>query len=110
MVVEALVTGKNVLVRRGETERKREQLQGDLQAVCEAAGRPVDELSAEDVIESLNKMKARPWRHCNDGNGLRENDLVELTNRRSDEPAGVHGILAEVKVRKHLSQPIPNGQ
>ena len=107
MVVEALVTGKNVLVRRRETERKREQLQGDLQAVYEAAGKPIEEVSSEEVIESLNKMKARPSRHLNGGEGLRGNDLVELTSRRSDESAGVDGILAEVKVRRHFPNLYP---
>ena len=102
MVVEALVMGKDVLVRRGATGREREQLQGDLQAVNERAGRAGEELSIEDVLESLNKMKARPWRHRNGGKGLRGDDLVELTGRRSDEPGGVDGILADVEVRKHF--------
>ena len=75
MVVEALVMGKNTLVQRRETERKREQLQGDLQAVYEAAGKPIEEVSSEEVIESLNKMKARRWRRLNGGEGLRGNDL-----------------------------------
>ena len=102
MVVEALVMGKDTLVRRGETGREREQLQGDLQAVNERAGRAGEELSSEDVLESLNKMQARPWRHRNGGKGLRGDDLVELTRRRSDEPGGVDGILADVEVRKHF--------
>ena len=107
LVVEALVTGKNVLVWSREPERKHEQLQGDLKAVYEAAGRPIEEVSSEEVIESLNKMKARPWRHLNGGEGMRENDLVELTSRWSDESAGVDGILTEVKVRMHFPNLYP---
>ena len=107
MVVEALVTGRNILVRTGESERERVQLQSDLQAVHETSGKPFEALSVDDVIKCLNKMKARPWRHWNGGKGLRENDLLELTNRRSDEPGGVHGILAEDKVRKHFPNLYP---
>ena len=102
MVVEAMAMGINVLVRSEESERNAVLLQGDLKAISEAAGKPIEELSTEYVIESLNKMTARPWRTwCRDG-GLTECDLVELTNQTLRASAGVDGILPQTKVRKHF--------
>lgn len=102
MVVEALVMGNDVLVRWEESERKPALLQGDLQAVREAAGKPIEELSNEYVIESLNRMQARPWRTLHGGKGLTGRDLVELTNRPLRASARVDGIVQKTEVRKHF--------
>ena len=107
MVVEAMVRGNNVLVRWEESERKPALLQGDLQAVREAAGKPLEELSDEHVIESLHKMKARPWRTWNGGKGLTERDLVELTSQALLTSSGVDGIVQKTEVRKHFPNLYP---
>ena len=102
MVVEAMVRGNNVLVRWEESERNPVLLQGDLQAVREAAGKPLEELSNEHVIERLNRMQARPWRTLHGGKGLTGRDLVELTNRPLRASARVDGIVQKTEVRKHF--------
>ena len=99
MVVEAMATGSDVLIRYGESERVRVLLQRDLKAVADAAGK---QLPPERVVEKLNEMKARPWRHRNGGKGLAVDDLVALTGKRSVEPAGIDAIVPDVKVRKHF--------
>ena len=90
-VVEAMATGSDVLIRYGESERVRVRLQRDLKAVADAAGK---QLPPERVVEKLNEMKARPWRHRNGGKGLTVDDLVALTGKRSVEPAGIDAMPA----------------
>ena len=102
MVVEAMVRGNDVLVRWDESERNPVLLQGDLQAVRETAGKPLEELSNEYVIESLNRMRARPWRTLHGGKGLTGRDLVELTNGPLRASARVDGIVQKTEVRKHF--------
>ena len=99
MVVEAMATGSYVLIRYGESERDRVQLQRDMKAVADPAGK---QLPPERVVEKLNEMRARPWRHRNGGKGLTVDDLVALTGKRSVEPAGIDAIVPDVKVRKHF--------
>ena len=110
MVVEALVIGNDTLNRWAKSERKqerlqreREQFQGDyMEAIREAVAKPLEEFSNKDVIESLHKMRARPWRKKNGGKGLTEYDLVELTNQQPLKPAGIEAIVPKIKVRKHF--------
>lgn len=106
MVVEAMATGSDVLVRYGESERVRVRLQRDLKAVADAAEKQLPtagkQLPIERVVEMLNEMKARPWRNRNGGKGLTEADLVALTGKRSVEPAGVDAIVPDIEVRKHF--------
>ena len=109
MVVEAMVQWTNFPYSYGDSEkdrvqlqRQREQLQGDLQAICEAAEKPIEELSNEHVIESLNRMKTRPWRTWNGGEGLTEHDLAELTRQPSLAPARVDRINVQTEVRTHF--------
>ena len=129
LVVDAMTTGSDNLVRCGENERTPRQLQVDLQGVCQQlGGKSVRELYAEHtsqkpkeverwyetvnayvlkslndtehVLEILNGMKTRPWRHWNGRNrGLTASDLVELTNQPWSEGAGVNAIESESKVR-----------
>ena len=129
LVVDAMATGSDNLVLCGENERRSRQLQVDLQAVCQQlGGKSVRELYAEHtsqkpkeverwyetvnayvlkslndtehVLEILNGMKTRPWRHWNGRNrGLTASDLVELTNQPWSERAGVNAIESESKVR-----------
>ena len=102
MVVEAMATGSNILVLYGESERTRVQLQRDLTAVADTAGKPLRELPVHDVLGMLNGMKARPWRKMNDGKGLRGADLVALTGEGLPQPLGVDAIVPDVEVRKHF--------
>ena len=53
------MAGTNILVLYGEGEREREQLQLDLRAVCAEAGKPIEELSTDDVLERVNKRRSR---------------------------------------------------
>ena len=114
MVVGAMETGSEILVRYGENEREREQLQWDLQAAHAAAGEPlgglsiedvlksVKKLSIEDVLESVNKMRARRRRHPDQRKRLTERNLVELTKHQAPAKAGVEAIVPETEVRKHF--------
>ena len=133
LVVEAMATGSDVLILCGENERTLRQLQVDLRAAREQLGgksvrelyaghaseRPQDtercyEVRNEDVFKSpnyiervleiLNGMNARPWRHWNGRNrGLTASDLVQLTALPLSEGAGVHAIRTDIAVRKHFA-------
>ena len=131
LVVEAMATGSNVLIVCGENERTARQLQVDLKAVREQLGEKsfVERRSGnasewlqdierrndirnayvtksasdiEQLLEILNGMNARPWRHWNEGKGLTAGDLVELTSLPLSEGMGVHGIWTPMEVRKHF--------
>ena len=101
MVVGVMETGSNILVRHGENEREREQLQWDLQAAHAAAGESLGGLSIEDALESVNKMRARR-RHPDQRKRLTERNLVELTKHQAPATAGVEAIVPETEVRKHF--------
>ena len=133
LVVEAMATGSDVLVLCGENERTLRRLQVDLRAAREQLGgksvrelyaghaseRPQDtercyEVRNEDVFKSpnyierileiLNGMNARPWRHWNGRNrALTASDLVQLTALPLSEGAGVHAIRTDIAVRKHFA-------
>ena len=102
MVVEAMDMGSNTLVLYRKSERNRVKLRRDLEAVADAAEKPLRALPVEYVLETLNGMKARPWRKKNDGKGLTEADLVALVGEGLPEPAGIHAIVPDVEVRKHF--------
>ena len=129
LVVDAMATGSDNLVLCGENERRSRQLQVDLQAVCQQlGGKSVRDLYAEHasrqwegverwyekanayvlkclddtvhVLENLNGMRTRPWRHFNGRNrGLTASDLVKLTNQPGSERAGVNAIESKTTVR-----------
>ena len=133
LVVEAMATGSDVLVLCGENERTLRQLQVDLRAAREQlGGKSVRELYAgraferqqdtercyevrnedvfkspnyiERILEILNGMNARPWRHWSGHNrGLTASDLVQLTALPLSEGAGVHAIRTDIAVRKHFA-------
>ena len=131
-VVEAMAVGSNILIVCGENERTLRQLQVDLKAARDQlGGKSFKELctghdserlqgtdrwheirnayvvespnDTEQVLKILNNMKARPWRHWNEGKGLTARDLVELTKLPLSEGAGVHAIRTDIEVRKHFS-------
>ena len=100
MVVEAMVTGTAILLRYGKDEREQEQLQWDLQAVRAAAGTSLKDLPLEDVLDRLNKMRARRRGNPIEREKLTERNLVELTKQAV--PDGINAILPEVEVRMHF--------
>ena len=107
MVVEALVTGLRFLIPYGKGEKMHVQLQRDLQAVYAASGKPFEELSNEEVLVSLNKMRARRRKNRNEGKRLTERDLVELTKKPLPAQAGIHGIVPNTDVRESFPNLYP---
>ena len=134
LVVEAMAVGSNVLIHCRENERRLRRLQVDLWVVCEQLGETsfkklftghayerlqntglLHEIrnvfvheslnNIERILEILNQMNARPWRHCNRGKGLTERDLAELTKLPLSEGMGGHTIRCDNgdnEVRKHF--------
>ena len=87
MVVEMMVTGTNVLEQYGEGEREKEQLRRDLQATYAEAGKPIEELPADEVLKRVNKRRSRRRGNADARRPLTEDELVELTQRLSTEPS-----------------------
>ena len=107
MVVEALVTGRRFLIPYGKGEKMHVQLQRDLQAMYVLSGKPSEELSTEEVLVSLNKMRARRRKNRNEGKRLTERDLVELTKKPLPAQAGIHGIVPNTDVRESFPNLYP---
>ena len=97
MVVEAMAQGTNFLYPYGDSERG--QLEKDLNQVYADAGNPPEGLPTEAVVEALNKLRARPWRDRNDGEGLTEADLSELLKQPPPVDGGVCAIMPKAEVR-----------
>ena len=98
MVVEAMAQGTNFLYPFGDSERG--QLQKDLNRIYADAGNPPEGLPTEAVVEALNKLRARPRRDRNDGEGLTEADLSELLKQPPPIDGGVCAIMPETEVRE----------
>ena len=107
MVVEALVTGRRILIPYGKGEKLHVQLQRDLQAMYAVSGKPFEELSSEEVLVSLNRMWARRRKNRNEGKRLTERDLVELTKEPLPAQAGIHGIVPNTDVRESFPNLYP---
>ena len=138
-VVEAMAVGSNILIVCGENERTLRQLQVDLKAARDQlGGKSFKELctghdserlqgtdrwheirnayvvespnDTEQVLKILNNMKARPWRHWNEGKGLTARDLVELTKLPLSEGAGGSRDKDRYRGQKAFLHPPRNAQ
>ena len=136
MVVEMMVTGKNVLVLNGKGDSEQEQLQRDLravraeagnsflygkgdseqeqlqrafQAVRAEAGNPFGELSIDGVLERVNKRRSRRRGNPCVRRPLTEDEMVALTQHPSTEPSGgVHMIRLTSDFRPAVIRSFPN--
>ena len=70
-----------------------------LPSACEELSHELNRLPNEHVIEHLNQMRNRPWRHKNGGTGLTARDLVELTKQPVLQEAGIVGIMPQFQGR-----------
>ena len=77
------------------------KLQADLRRIYNQAGNSEPPPTA-DVIKHLNTRKDRPWSNWNNGKGLSENDLVELTKQALPEVVGVSAIMSNTHVRTYF--------
>ena len=108
MVVEAMAQGTKFLYPFGDSERG--QLQKDLNRIYADAGNPPEGLPTEAVVEALNKLRARPRRDRNDGEGTDGGRLVRVAQAAA---AGRWRSLrnhAGNRGQRELPQPLCNTQ
>ena len=95
VIVEMMVTGTNVLEHYGEGEKDKEQLQHDLQATSAEAGKPIEELPTDEVLERVNKRRSRRRGNAEARRPLTEDELVEL----------IRGLSTGVSAGSHMISP-----
>ena len=108
MVVEMMVAGTNVLEHYREGEREKEQLQRDLQATSAEAGKPIEELPADEVLKRVNKRRSRRRGNDDARRPLTEDEFVELTLRLSaGVSAGIHMLSPPIDYDSNVGPSFP---
>ena len=109
VVVEMLVTGTSVLEHYREGERDKEQLQRDLQATSAEVGKPIEELTTDEVLKRVNKRRSRRRGNADARRPLTKDEFVELKLRLSTGvSAGSHMLSPPIDYDLNVGPSFPN--